>query len=120
MYFLNLQVIEGRRTSHSTAPVLNNMLPVTKHWEIVTKTSLREAVHDVCRLQHKADSTESSYYYWMRRFYEFNGKRSLRELREPEASAFLTHIAVNEHVSFNLSEADVLEIKEIKSKAEQN
>lgn len=75
------------------------MLPVTKHREIVTKTSLREAVHDVCRLQHKADSTESSYFYWMRRFYEFNGKRSLREICEPEVTAFLTHIAVEEHVS---------------------
>lgn len=36
---------------------------------------------------------------WMRRFYEFNGRRAPAQLGEPEVTAFLTHLAVTEQVA---------------------
>lgn len=70
-----------------------------KSESIVTKTSLREAVREVCRLRHLSPRTEDCYWQWIRRFYRFNGGRSLRELGVAEARAFLSHLAVNEHVA---------------------
>lgn len=43
--------------------------------------------------------TSEAYLGWMRRYYEFHGRRSPRELGEEHLTAFLTHLAVERHVA---------------------
>jgi len=44
-------------------------------------------------------STEAVFVDWIRRFVLFHGKRHPAQMAEPEVSRFLTHLAVEEHVS---------------------
>ncbi|MGZ8153027.1 MAG: site-specific integrase [Methylovulum sp.] len=44
-------------------------------------------------------STEKLYVQWIKRFILFNGKRPPAELGAAEVEAFLTHLAVDGHVS---------------------
>jgi integron integrase len=43
--------------------------------------------------------TEQSYCQWVRRYIRYHGLRHPAELAEPEINAFVTHLAVEEHVS---------------------
>jgi len=60
---------------------------------------LLDQVRDVIRTKHYAYSTEKNYVQWIRRFILFHNKRHPKEMAEYEVEAFLTHLAVNEHVS---------------------
>ncbi len=60
---------------------------------------LLDRVRDEIRLRHFALSTEKTYVHWTRRFVLFHGKRHPRDMGVTEIGAFLTHLAVAQHVS---------------------
>ena len=51
------------------------------------------------RTRHYSIRTETAYVDWARRFILFHGKRHPQEMGGAEVEAFLTHLAVNRHVS---------------------
>jgi len=55
----------------------------------------REAI----RLKHYSIRTEETYVNWITRFILFHNKRHPREMGMPEINAFLTHLAVEQHVA---------------------
>ena len=60
---------------------------------------LLEQVSDLARLKHLSLRTEAAYLNWIRRFIFFHGKRHPREMDGAAVRAFLTHLAVDGHVS---------------------
>ena len=60
---------------------------------------LLDRVRDTLRTRHYSRRTEQAYVAWIRRFIRFHGLRHPRELGEPEVNGFLSHLAVNHHVS---------------------
>lgn len=60
---------------------------------------LLDQVRDVMRTKHYAYRTEETYVQWIRRFILFHNKRHPKDMAEPEVEAFLTHLAVNNHVA---------------------
>ncbi len=51
------------------------------------------------RARHYSERTEESYVHWIERFILFHNKRHPAEMGEPEINAYLTHLALQEHVS---------------------
>lgn len=51
------------------------------------------------RTRHYSHRTEQAYVYWLRRFVRFHRLRNPAEMAEAEVAAFLTSLAVEEHVS---------------------
>ena len=51
------------------------------------------------RSRHYSRRTEKSYVRWVRRFISFHNVRHPAQMAEPEINAFLTHLAVRQHVS---------------------
>ncbi len=51
------------------------------------------------RVRHYSLRTEDAYFDWARRFILFHGKRHPKDMGAPEVQAFLTHLAVDRHVS---------------------
>ncbi len=60
---------------------------------------LLDRVRHALRLRHRSPRTESAYVDWIRRFILFHGKRHPQELGEEAVREFLTHLAVEAHVS---------------------
>ena len=60
---------------------------------------LMDQVRDALRSRHYSHRTEQAYCLWVRRFIVFHGVRHPAEMGEVEINAFLTHLAVEEHVS---------------------
>ena len=60
---------------------------------------LLDVVRDAIRTKHYSIRTEEAYVNWVRRFILFHGKRHPKEMGGPEIEAFLTHLAVEGHVS---------------------
>ena len=60
---------------------------------------LLDRVRHALRTRHCSPRTEDSCVGWIKRFIFFHNKRHPLELGEREISAFLTHLAVNKHVS---------------------
>src|SRR5262245_25001761 len=60
---------------------------------------LLDRVRHACRLRHYSLRTEDCYVDWVRRFILFHGKRHPLEMGAAEINAFLTHLAVDGHVS---------------------
>ncbi len=56
-------------------------------------------MRETIRRKHYAIRTEEAYVNWIRRFILFHHKRHPKEMGAPEVEAFLTHLAVQEHVS---------------------
>ena len=65
----------------------------------MTKPRLIDQVRNVLRVHHYSVRTEENYIQWIRRFIFFHNKRHPREMGEKEIRAFLTHLAVDKHVS---------------------
>lgn len=65
----------------------------------MTQRKLLDQVRDISRFRHLSLRTEEAYRNWIKRFILFHGKRHPRELDAEAVRAFLTHLAVNEHVS---------------------
>ena len=55
--------------------------------------------HEILRLRHYSLRTEDCYVHWIKRFILFHGKRHPAEMGAREIEAFLTHLAVHEHVA---------------------
>jgi integron integrase len=55
--------------------------------------------HEILRVRHYALRTEECYVQWIKRFILFHGKRHPQEMGAAEIEAFLTHLAVHEHVA---------------------
>src|SRR5262249_21659585 len=60
---------------------------------------LLDQVHQILRVRHYALSTEVCYVQWITRFILFHHKRHPRDLGAAEVGQFLTHLAVDGHVS---------------------
>ena len=58
-----------------------------------------EQVRAEIRARHYSRRTEDAYVHWIRRFIVFHGRRHPRDLGAPEISAFLTWLAVEQHVA---------------------
>jgi len=56
-------------------------------------------VREAIRLKHYSKKTEESYIYWIRKFLRFHRLRHPREMGSKEMEAFLTHLAIEEHVA---------------------
>lgn len=56
-------------------------------------------VRAAIRLRHYSIRTEQSYVGWIVRFIRYHGHRHPREMRDAEVEAFLSHLAVDLHVS---------------------
>src|SRR5262245_48469854 len=59
---------------------------------------LLDRVRLVARVRHLSYRTEQSYVAWIRRFILFHGKKHPKEMGAPEVIAFLSHLAVEDHV----------------------
>src|SRR5688572_16442954 len=60
---------------------------------------LLDDVRTELRVRHYSRRTEESYLAWIKRFIFFNARRHPREMAEPEIQSFLSHLAVDKHVS---------------------
>jgi site-specific recombinase XerD len=60
---------------------------------------LLDQVRDALRVKHYSIRTEEAYVDWIKRFILFHGKRHPKEMAAAEVQAFLTHLAVDEHVA---------------------
>jgi hypothetical protein len=60
---------------------------------------LLDQMRHVLRVRHYARRTEDSYVDWVKRYIFFNNVRHPAALGAPEVSRFLTHLAVEGHVS---------------------
>jgi integron integrase len=60
---------------------------------------LLDQVRQVLRVGHYARTTEECYVQWITRFILFHNKRHPRDMGGPEIEQFLTHLAVQGHVS---------------------
>ena len=60
---------------------------------------LLDQVRDAVRVKHYARNTEQSYVYWIKKYILFHSKRHPKEMGASEVQAFLTHLAVEEHIS---------------------
>jgi integron integrase len=60
---------------------------------------LYEVSREKMRTRHFAYRTEQAYLNWIRRYVNFHNRRHPREIGAREVEAFLTHLAVGEHVS---------------------
>jgi integron integrase len=60
---------------------------------------LLDHVADAATARHLSVSTRKAYVRWIRRFVLFHRKRHPRDMGVPEVNAFLTHLAVEAHVS---------------------
>jgi integron integrase len=63
------------------------------------KKRLLDQVTEVARFRHLSLRTEAAYRNWIKRFILFHHKRHPSELDADAVRAFLTHLAVNEHVA---------------------
>ncbi|MEW6229029.1 MAG: integron integrase [Bacillota bacterium] len=63
------------------------------------KPRLLDRLREALRTRHYSRNTEQTYCHWVKRFIYFHNVRHPAEMAEPEINAFLTHLAVKEHVS---------------------
>jgi integron integrase len=63
------------------------------------KLRLRDQLRQVMRFKHLALTTESAYWFWIRRFILFYNKRHPRDISTAEIKAFLAHLAQVENVA---------------------
>jgi integron integrase len=60
---------------------------------------LMDQVRHALRVHHYSLRTEQAYIQWIRRYIFFHNKRHPREMGADEIASFLSHLAVNKHVS---------------------
>lgn len=58
-----------------------------------------EEIRNIMRTKHYSIQTEKTYLLWIKRFILFNKKRHPKDLGEKELTEFLTHLAVDRHVT---------------------
>ena len=62
-------------------------------------SALIDQLQRALRARHYSRRTEQAYCRWVRRYVRFHGLRHPADMAEPEINAFVTHLAVAEHVS---------------------
>jgi integron integrase len=62
-------------------------------------SELIDQLQRALRARHYSRRTEQAYCRWVRRYVRYHGLRHPADLAEPEINAFVTHLAVTEHVS---------------------
>ncbi len=62
-------------------------------------SELIDQLQRALRARHYSRRREQAYCRWVRRYIRFHGLRHPRDMAEPEINAFVTHLAVAEHVS---------------------
>ena len=60
---------------------------------------LLDCLSQALRSRHYSKRTENTYVMWVKRFIYFHNVRHPAEMTESEINAFLTHLAVEKHVS---------------------
>ena len=65
----------------------------------MTKPRLIDQTRNVLRVFHYSIRTEENYIQWIKRFIFFHNKRHPKDMGEKEIRSFLTHLAVDKHVS---------------------
>lgn len=65
----------------------------------MSQPRLMDQMRHALRARHYSARTEEAYCRWVVRFIRFHGLRHPAEMGEAEINAFLTHLAVKEHVS---------------------
>lgn len=65
----------------------------------LNSTRLLDRVRIACRVRHYSPRTVDVYHHWIKRFILFHNKRHPQEMAAAEINAFLTHLAVERHVS---------------------
>ena len=60
---------------------------------------LLDQVRDATRLKHHSYRTEQAYVGWIKRYIHFHNVRHPSEMGGPKVEAFLTHLAVKEHIA---------------------
>jgi integrase len=60
---------------------------------------LLDAVRETIRIKHYSPRTEEAYVHWIRRFVLFHDKRHPREMGAAEIEAFLSYLAVDQHLA---------------------
>jgi integron integrase len=66
---------------------------------LASRAGLIGRVTELIRLKHYSIRTEKSYIPWVERYLDFNGDRDPRGMGRAEIEAFLSHLAVDRHVS---------------------
>ena len=66
---------------------------------VVPAVRLGDRARAAMRLRHLSPSTENAYLHWMRRYYEFHGRRDPAHLGAEHVTAFLTALATRGRVS---------------------
>jgi integron integrase len=67
--------------------------------ESPAKPKLLHLVRRAIRIRHYSSRTEQAYVHWIRRYIFFHNLRHPAELGNAEINAFLSHLAVSEHLS---------------------
>lgn len=74
-----------------------------EHPPRVPRTSSSPRIGDraraAMRLRHFSPRTEKAYLHWMRRYYEFHGRRNPKELGAEHVTTFLSSLAKRDHVA---------------------
>ena len=60
---------------------------------------LLDVVRETIRLKHYSYRTEVSYINWIKRYLDFHDRRHPREMGGAEIEAFLSYLAVEQHVA---------------------
>ena len=84
------------KSAVATTPAIRIVMPMPT---TDNKPKLLTQLSQAIRARHYSRSTEATYIHWIKRFIFFHHVRHPQEMAEPEINAFLTHLAVNEHVS---------------------
>ena len=66
---------------------------------MASKTKLLDQMRIALRLRHMSLRTENAYVSWARRFILFHNKRHPKEMGAEEIRAFLSHLALQQHVA---------------------
>ncbi len=74
-------------------------LPVMRPVFMPRQPKLTTTIRQACRTRHLSHSTERQYVHWAVRFIRFNGLRHPLQIDETGVREFLSHLAVEGHVS---------------------
>jgi hypothetical protein len=65
----------------------------------MAQSPFMESIRHVMRTKHYSFQTEKTYLHWVNRFILFNNKQHPKDMGEQEVTNFLTHLAVDRHVT---------------------
>ena len=65
----------------------------------MARSPFMESIRQALRTKHYSFQTEKTYLTWIRRFILYNKKQHPKDMGEQEVTNFLTHLAVNRHVT---------------------